>query len=607
MAIDTKSIISQLMAVERIPQDQLKRRVATLQKAQGAWTTIGTALGTLRTASEALAPTNALGSTMIASSTNADAVGVKLLTGAQASSSSLEVVDLATTHSMASQDTFTGPTAAAAGLDVTVTVGGSSRTISSGDGTLGGLVDSINAAGAGVKAKLLQVSTGSYKLVLNAATSGAAGVFTASGTGFTGFDRTTLGIDAHLKVDGVDIYRPTNTISDLTSGLEITLKQRTTAPVTVTTNRDDDAVVKKVQAMVDAANNAITTVQSLTATSATAASRGPLSGSNAARHLADQIRSTIASGLTGSDGVTRPSSTLGVSLTKEGAITFDESLLRASLASDPAGVAASLGRSGRSTVPNVSVTSVTSAALSGPHSISVARAAGQATLAGVPMPPPPAGTVVNMTINTPSGSYNVTFTAGASWSATSAAFNQALAASGAGLHSSTGGTTTMALADKRFGTGHQFSVTGGSDVGLTGTSTAGADAQATVDGKVVNGSGQSVFAAGLALSVGVTDAQLTTGGGIVAGTVQVSGGLAGAFASITKATSFDGAVSTAQTSLDGQMRDLNDRITHYDQVLKTRQATLNAQFTAMDTMLQTLTAQSAQLGLTTSAPATAFG
>ena len=606
MAIDSKSIISQLMAVERIPQDQLKQRVVTLQKSQSAWSNIGTVMSALQTASEALAPTNSLSSTMTASSTNTDAVSAKLLTGAQASSSSIQVVDLAVTHAVASQNTFTGPTASAAGLDVTVNVGGTSKTMTSGDGTVAGLVDAINNAGAGVKAKLLQVSTGSYKLVLNAATSGAAASFAASGTGFTGFDTTATGLDAHLKVDGVDVYRSSNTISDLTPGLELTVKQKTTAPVTVATNRDDDAIVKKVQAMVDAANNAITTVQTLTATSATASARGPLSGSTAARSLADQIRNVIAGGLTGSDGVTRPASTLGVSLTKEGAITFDESALRGSLASDPAGVAASMGRSGSSTVPNVSVTAVTSSATTGPHSISVARAAGQVTMVGAPMPPPPAGTVVNMTINTPAGSYNVTFTAGASWAATSAAFNQALAASGAGLQSSTDGTA-LTLADKRFGTGHQFSVTGGSDVGLSGTSTAGADAQATVDGKVVNGSGKTVFAAGLALSIGVTNAQLTSGGGIVAGTVQVAGGLAGAFARITKATSFDGAVTTAQSSLTSQITDLNDRISHYDTVLKTRQATLNAQFTAMDTMLQTLTAQASQLGLTASAPATAFG
>jgi flagellar hook-associated protein 2 len=562
MAVDSKAIVSQLMAVERIPQDMLKQRVATLQKAQTAWGNIGSALGAFQTASEALAPANALGSMTTASSSNTDAIGVSALAGAQASSASVQVIDLATTHAVVSRDTFTGPTASAAGHDVTVTVNGTAKTVTSTDGTMGGLVDAINASGAGAKAKLLQVSPGTYQLVLTGASSGASAAFTATGNGFTGFDVTTQGADAHLKVDGIDVYRSTNTISDLLPGLELRLKQKTTSAVTVSATRDDDSIVKKVQAMVDAANKVINTVDSLTATSPTAASRGPLSGNSTARGISDQIRAVIAAGLTGADGVTRPSSSLGISLTKDGSITFDESKLRAWLASDAAGVAASLGRGGNSSIANVTVTSVTSSAVAGPHAISVARAATQATMVGAPVPPPPPGTVVNMTINTPSGSYNITFTAGATWAATSAAFNQALASVGAALQTSTEGTA-LTLTDKRFGTGHQFSVTGADAVGLTGTSSAGADALVNLDGTNYTGTGKAVLAGGLALSVGVTEAQLAGSGGIATGTLQVSGGLAGAFAAIGKATSFDGAVSTAQSSLTSQMKVLNDRISQY--------------------------------------------
>ena len=35
--IDTKSIVSSLMAIERRPQDQLQSRISDLQRAQSAW------------------------------------------------------------------------------------------------------------------------------------------------------------------------------------------------------------------------------------------------------------------------------------------------------------------------------------------------------------------------------------------------------------------------------------------------------------------------------------------------------------------------------------------------------------------------------------------
>jgi hypothetical protein len=224
-------------------------------------------------------------------------------------------------------------------------------------------------------------------------------------------------------------------------------------------------------------------------------------------------------------------------------------------------------------------------------------------MVGAPVPPPPPGTVVNMTINTPAGAFNVTFTAGATWAATSAAFNQALAASGAALQTSTDGTA-LTLSDKRFGTGHQFSVTGGDAVGLTGSSDAGADAQVNIDGTTYTGKGKSVLGAGLALSVGVTAAQLASSGGVANGTLQINSGLAGAFSSIGKGIGFDGTVTTAQTSLTDQMKLLNDRIAQYDTQLALRQTALSAQFTAMNTMLQTLTAQAGQFGLTTTSATT---
>ena len=113
--MDTASLVSQLMSVERIPQDQLKTRVSALQSKQNAWSTIGSRITSLQTAAEALAPVGSISKLMAATSSNDAAVAVKVTGAANPSSSSIEVTNLATTHSVVSTDTFSDATASAGG------------------------------------------------------------------------------------------------------------------------------------------------------------------------------------------------------------------------------------------------------------------------------------------------------------------------------------------------------------------------------------------------------------------------------------------------------------------------------------------------------------
>lgn len=171
--IDTRSIVSQLMAVERRPQDQLRGRVSQLQRAQTAWQQIGDKLSALKSAAEALAPTGTAQKLVSVTSDDPTAVGVRA-TGAVTGSTSvaIEVDQLASAHSIVMSDTFSGVTAADGGRSLDLTVGGTPYTFTSDDGTIGGLAREINSAGIGVNARVLQTSTGVYQLALTSSTTG---------------------------------------------------------------------------------------------------------------------------------------------------------------------------------------------------------------------------------------------------------------------------------------------------------------------------------------------------------------------------------------------------------------------------------------------------
>lgn len=606
--IDTKSIISGLMAVERRPQDQLKSRISELQRAQSAWSQIGDKLTALKTAAEAVAPTGSIAKLVAVSSDDTSLVGVRATGSVSDTSVSIEVDQLAAAHSVVMTDTFTGTSASDGGRSLNLTVNGSPHTFTSDDGTIGGLARAINAGGVGVTARVLQTGAGTYQLALTANKTGALNAFTVGAGGWSGSTVARAGADAQFKVDGVSLTRSSNTLTDVLDGLELTLKGRTSGQVTVAAQRDDDAIVSKVKALVDAANAVVSTVNAQTATSASAAARGALASDGTARRATEMVRSLVAKGITGADGSTVPTNKLGISLTKEGAVTFDEAALRETLSSSPETVLNALGRGGSSNKDGIKVTNVASNATDGPRTVTVTRAATQAAMIGVPVPPPPPGATIAMTVVTPNGSYSVSFTAGSSYAETAA--NLTVALRGLGLKmgaAANGGGTGMSVTADKFGSGSEFEIQddplatySASAVGLAGTATDGLDAQATVTHNGTTNSytasGRSLVKDGIAYTLDATADQVTAAGGSLTATVNITSGLAGALSTVGSEGSSTGMISRAKTALADRISDLQNRIDRWDNVLTKRQSILEKRFSNMELMLQKLQGAGQQAG-----------
>jgi flagellar hook-associated protein 2 len=593
--IDTDSIVSQMMAVERRPQDLMKTKVASMQKAQTAWQSIADKLVALKTASDGLAALGAAANLRTVTSSTPAQVAARSIGSGTNGSSSIDVLRLATSHAMLGADTFTSPSDSIGTRTLTITkTGGSPVTITSTDGTLAGLAAAVNTADLGVSAKVLQTSPGVYQLSLTADTSGAAASFSATGTGWASLDVVRQGVDAQLRVDGVTITRSSNVINDVIDGVELTLQSLTASPVAITTSRDDAAISDKVKAIVTAINDLSNVIKSATKTGSKETDRGPLVGEFNARRLMDQVRDTIARSVTTAAGTTMTARDLGITLQRDGTAKFDQEALNASLRDHPAAVLAALGRTATSTAAGVTVSGLTSAATASNRSITVTQAASQAILVGQVSPPPPPGTQVTMNIVTPSGTFNVSFVTGSSFAETGANLNAALRASGVKM-TATGAVDHLELRDDQFGPGRGFSVTGADAVGLIGAGVDGSDAAGTIEGTPFTANGRVLTSNGVIISVGTSAAQLATAGGSVSGTLTTANGLAGALANIGAQGQSSGPALASKASLQDQIDDLQQRIDHYSERLVLREQTLRRRFTAMEDLLSKLQGMTSSL------------
>ena len=344
--LDTTSIISQLMQINAAPQTRLKSTLTQQQSALSALQSVNTRMANLQTAAEALQKATVWGAATATS--NSAAVTATAAAGALSGSTTFSVTQLATAQSMVSAGTFSSLTDTSAVTDTAFEIHRGSSTVAiqaPADGSLQSLVFAINATkDAGVRAAAVQVSPGQYRLQLTASDTGLANSFSltgAAGAPLAGlsFTQVSAGQDAVLHVGdaatGFDITSASNTVENVMPGLTVKVTGKVN-DVTVGVAQDKSAVTSAVQALVDAANSALSAINGVSANGVLGADGkrtggGPLAGDALMRQLTSQILSKVSSGVGG-----KSLSTVGISVSRDGSVTFDSSKLSAALGTDPA-------------------------------------------------------------------------------------------------------------------------------------------------------------------------------------------------------------------------------------------------------------------------------
>lgn len=245
--LDVKSIVSQLVAIERQPLVALQKTATKFQTQLSLYGTIKSQVSTLGDMATVLAASSGW-SAQKATSSNSTAVAVTAGTSAVTSALTVSVQQLAQAQAITSAGVATGAAAGATG-SLSIQLGtwtgasfaaGASAAVSvtvAATDSVSSIAAAINAANAGVSATVLNDGT-SDRLVVRSSSTGAASGFSITPTGGNaalaayGFTDSTVtapsasgmymgqgGLDANLKVNGVALTSVTNNMSNVIPGV----------------------------------------------------------------------------------------------------------------------------------------------------------------------------------------------------------------------------------------------------------------------------------------------------------------------------------------------------------------------------------------------------
>ncbi len=357
--LDIKSIISQLMSLERRPLDALESKQRLFESQLSDYGKLKSALSSFQ---DAMLGLNSVSKFQVhsATSSNQDAFTASADETASVGSYSINVTSLATSHKLATS-TFTDSATVVGTGDLTIDVGGNAFTVTvdGTNNTLAGIRDAINsdANNTGVNATIINEAGGS-RLLLTSKETGAANAITVStvdsdlnNTDAAGLSQlasgnltqVTAAADASLTIDGFNITSASNQVSGAITGVTIDLLKATDVGSgfdgsgTLTIGRDTEAVKESVQGFVDAYNELKSQMDTFY--------NGNLAGDSTLLSIERQMRAVFNSPASGITSAYNYLSEVGIHTTRDGDLELDTTELETALSGDFAGVAALFGDS----------------------------------------------------------------------------------------------------------------------------------------------------------------------------------------------------------------------------------------------------------------------
>ena len=150
-------------------------------------------------------------------------------------------------------------------------------------------------------------------------------------------------LSAAFELDGLTLYRDSNTVSDALDGVTLTLSSVTAEAKTLSVGADVDGMRGEVEAFVKAYNGLSSFLTSKSRVDADAGTRGPLAGDASVRSLRAGMRNDLARAVGGAGGL-RGLGDLGLTIERDGTLKIsDAEALDATLAARPAQVGALFG------------------------------------------------------------------------------------------------------------------------------------------------------------------------------------------------------------------------------------------------------------------------
>lgn len=336
--LDTASMVEQLVNVERAPANTATTKKSSIDTQKSIVNSLSAGLSNLATAVRALDLDSEIKPRTASSSDSR--VSVAASSGATPGVHDVRVNSLATSQVTQSR-AFASTAAGVLGTgSVDITVGGVTKSVSwTASDSLDAVAAKFNNANAGVTASVVQVKTGEYRLVVTAKDTGTdkAPTFVDNGSGLdlsNGANIKRPATNAEVNIDGIDITRSSNSITDAIPGMTLTLNSvhaPTEATAKATVTLDSTALTAKVQKVVDAFNSVNASLHNQLDYTGTKKGDNTLFGDTMLRGL----QSSLATVKTSAYGENTTLSAMGITVDKGGNLTLDSAKLVDAVTKDP--------------------------------------------------------------------------------------------------------------------------------------------------------------------------------------------------------------------------------------------------------------------------------
>lgn len=347
--IDTSALVSSLVKATREPkqaaiadrQSLNSLRISALASAISSLDTFADAL------TEVLSGKEYTGSP---ASNDASIASVSLLNGGSPGGLPVQL----TVEQLATARVFSSTVTAGASASTQIGTGSFTITNGAGDDTIitidssnnsfAGLAAAINAADAGVTARVITDTQGT-RIVLKGAT-GEDNDFSASVSaddggsilGAMSFTSSSTAQNARVTLDGVAYEYASNTIDDAIPYLRIDLNKASPGiPVTLSMSQPTAGLADLLKEYVDAYNTLMKGLNTATATGLDSSSAGVLNGVAGVRDMKRQL-AAISSTQLASTGAYRTLADIGITTNRDGTLTLDTARLTAAMEADPEAV-----------------------------------------------------------------------------------------------------------------------------------------------------------------------------------------------------------------------------------------------------------------------------
>lgn len=333
--LDTNNIIKQLMNAERAPLVRLEADKTWMNNRLSAFTELDARLKSFSSAITNLGDKDQLQQRSVTTSSSDYFTATVSQTAALNTSYQVDVVALAQVEKDYSDTGYASKTDQTFGAGtITINVNGTDQTVNITSGvnnSLDGIMQAINDAGIGVSASIINDGdpTNPYRLTITGDNVGEALTITDDTVGLGTFTESQTASQAHILLDGLDIYSSSNTITEAIPGVTLNLvKADATVSTTVSVALDNSSIKGKINAFATGYNDVISFISSQSTIGDTAGGvLGGDSGINSMkRHLQDWLTTQFSN-----SGAFGSISELGLETQKDGTIKVNDTVLSAAI------------------------------------------------------------------------------------------------------------------------------------------------------------------------------------------------------------------------------------------------------------------------------------